>query len=113
METVLSHELMHYLEDYFVREDVELMVVGKPLQADGTPSESMKPLQFFIQAFRKRFPTMRVAWMDERYTSSMASAAMLEGGVKKKGRQDKAAVDKISASLILQSWMERRNNLSG
>jgi len=111
LETVPTHELMHYLEDYFHKEDVELLVVGKPLQADGSPSESMKPLQFFMQAFRKRFPDQKVEWMDERYTSSMASAAMLEGGVKKKGRQDKGMVDKISASLILQSWMERRNNL--
>lgn len=112
LETVATHELMHFLESYFKREEVDLMVVGKPLQADGSDSESMKPLRFFIQAFRKRFPIMKVEWMDERFTSSLAMDAMVQGGMKRKDRQDKARVDMISASLILQTWMERENNLS-
>ena len=111
-ETVPSHELMNFLEEYFRREDVEIMVVGKPLQADGSDSESMKPLRFFVQAFRKRFPDMKVEWMDERFTSSLAMEAMVEGGVKRSGRRKKGNLDRVSASLILQTWMERRNNMS-
>lgn len=112
LDTVATHELMHFLTSYLSREEVDILVVGKPLQADGSDSESMKPLRFFIQAFRKRFPEMKVEWMDERFTSSLALDAMVRGGMKRKDRQDKARVDMISASLILQTWMERKNNLS-
>lgn len=112
METVLSHELMVFLEKYFKEEDVETMVVGHPVQADGSDSESMRPLRFFVQAFKKRFPGVGVEWMDERFTSKMAMDAMVAGGMKKSKRREKGNIDKISASLILQSWMERRNNLS-
>jgi putative Holliday junction resolvase len=111
LETVLSHELMHYLAGYLGREEVELLVVGRPLQADGSDSESMRPLQFFIKAFRKRFPGMKIEWIDERFTSSLAMDAMVAGGMKRSERRVKANVDKLSASLILQTWMERRNNL--
>lgn len=111
LETVASHELMQFLESYFKAEEVDIMVVGLPRQADGSDSESMRPLQFFVQAFRKRFPAIKVEWMDERYTSKMAKEAMLSGGMKKKDRREKGRVDQISASLILQSWMERRNIL--
>jgi putative Holliday junction resolvase len=112
LETVATHELMHFLGSYFSREEVDLMVVGRPLQADGSDSQSMKPLRFFVQAFRKRFPDMRVEWMDERFTSSLAADAMVQGGMKRKDRREKGRIDMISASLILQSWMERNNNLS-
>ncbi|MDX2431363.1 MAG: Holliday junction resolvase RuvX [Bacteroides sp.] len=111
METVPTHELMVFLEEYFKKEDVETMVVGHPTKTDGSDSESMRPLRFFVQAFKKRMPTMRVEWMDERFTSKMAMDAMVAGGMKKSDRRVKGNVDKISASLILQSWMERRNNL--
>lgn len=111
LDTVLSHELMAYLENYFGREDVETLVVGYPVKQDGSDSESMKPLRFFVQAFRKRFPSITVKWMDERFTSKMAMDAMVAGGMKKSDRQVKGNVDMVSASLILQSWMERENNL--
>jgi putative Holliday junction resolvase len=111
LDTVASHELMHFLEAYFLSEEVEGMVVGLPLQANGSDSESMRPLRFFIQAFQKRFPHMEVHWVDERYTSSLAMDAMISGGMKKSKRRSKGEVDKVSASLILQTWMERRNNL--
>ncbi|MFH0756535.1 MAG: Holliday junction resolvase RuvX [Bacteroidota bacterium] len=109
LETVLSHELMRYLESYFEKEDVEILVVGHPTRMDGSDSESMKPLRFFVQAFRKRFPGVRVAFMDERFTSRMAIEAMVSGGMKKSDRRVKGNVDKVSAALILQSWMEREN----
>ncbi|MCP4310427.1 MAG: Holliday junction resolvase RuvX [Bacteroidetes bacterium] len=111
METVATHELMVFLEEYFRKEEVETMVVGHPIRTDGTDSESMKPLRFFVQAFKKRFPAMVVEWMDERFTSKMAVDAMVAGGMKKSDRKVKGNIDKISASLILQSWMERKNNL--
>jgi len=111
METVPTHELMVFLEEYFKKEVVETLVVGHPTQTDGSDSESMRPLRFFVQAFIKRFPDMRVEWMDERFTSKMAVDAMLTGGMKKSQRRVKGNIDKISASLILQSWMERRNNI--
>ncbi len=111
LKTVPSHELMNYLESYFGKEDVETLVVGKPTKMDGSDSESMKPLQFFVQAFRKRFPGVRVEWMDERFTSKLAMDAMVAGGMKKSDRRVKGNVDKVSAALILQFWMERENNL--
>jgi putative Holliday junction resolvase len=111
LETVLTHELMVYLQKYFEKEEVETMVVGHPVKQDGTDSESMKPLRFFVQAFKKRFPEIRVEWMDERFTSKLAMEAMIEGGMKKADRRKKGNLDKISASIILQSWMERENNL--
>ncbi len=110
METVATHELMLYLEDYFKKEEVKTIVVGHPTQSDGADSESMRPLRFFVQAFKKRFPGVRVEWMDERFTSKMAMDAMIAGGMKKSQRRVKGNIDKISASLILQSWMERQNN---
>jgi putative Holliday junction resolvase len=78
---------------------------------DHTDSGSMRPVRFFVQAFKKRFPAIRVEWMDERFTSKMAMDAMVEGGMKKSGRREKGIVDRVSAALILQSWMERANNL--
>jgi putative Holliday junction resolvase len=111
LETVLTHELMVYLQKYFEKEEVETMVVGHPVKQDGTDSESMKPLRFFVQAFKKRFPEIRVEWMDERFTSKLAMEAMIEGGMKKADRRKKGNLDKISAAIILQSWMERENNL--
>lgn len=110
MLTVASHELMVFLEGYFKEEKVDTLVVGKPSQMDGSDSESMRPLRFFVQAFKKRFPGIRVEWMDERFTSKMAMNAMVEGGMKKSKRREKGNIDKISASLILQSWMEKQNN---
>ena len=110
METVATHELMHFLEEYFRKEVVKTLVVGHPTKTDGTDSESMRPLRFFVQAFKKRFPTVAVEWMDERFTSKMAMDAMIRGGMKKSERRVKGNIDKISASLILQSWMERQNN---
>jgi len=111
LETVATHELMHFLEAYFETEEVEAFVVGQPVKPDQTDSESMRPLRFFVQAFRKRFPEIRVEWMDERFTSKMAMDALVAGGMKKSDRRVKGNVDRVSAALILQTWMERENNL--
>ena len=111
--TVATHELMKFLESYFGNEEVETLVVGQPRKLDKSDSDPMRPLRYFVQAFKKRFPKIRVEWMDERFTSKMAVEAMVEGGMKRSDRRVKGNVDKVSASLILQLWLERRNNLSG
>ena len=111
LDTVPTHELMNYLEAYFEKEKVDIMVVGYPVKPDQSDSESMRPLRFFMQAFKKRFPEIRVEWIDERFTSKMAMDAMVAGGMKKSDRRVKGNVDRVSAAIILQSWMERENNL--
>ena len=111
LETVLTHELMNYLQTYFEKEEVELLVVGHPRQMDHSESESMKQIRFFVGAFKKRFKEIPVEWMDERFTSKMAMDAMITGGMKKTDRKEKGNVDRISAALILQSFLEKRNNL--
>ncbi len=111
METVLTHELMNYLQAYFEQEQVDLLVVGLPRQMDHSDSESMKQIRFFVGAFKKRFKEIPVEWMDERFTSKMAMDAMITGGMKKSDRKIKGNVDRVSAALILQSFLEKRNNL--
>ena len=110
LETVPSHELMVYLERYFRSEEVEMLVVGHPRKPDSSDSENMKLVRFFVSAFRKRFTSVPVAWEDERYTSRMARESLVESGMKKSRRSGKAQVDMVSAALILQTYLERRNN---
>jgi len=93
LETVLTHELMAYLQNYFEKEQVELLVVGHPRQMDNSESESMKQIRFFVGAFKKRFKEVPVAWMDERFTSRLAMDAMISGGTKKSDRKAKGNVD--------------------
>jgi len=111
LETVLTHELMNYLQTYFEKEEVELLVVGHPRQMDHSESESMKQIRFFVGAFKKRFKKIPVEWMDERFTSRLAMDAMVTGGMKKSDRKVKGNVDRVSAAIILQSFLEKRNNL--
>jgi len=112
LETVASHDLMKFLDGYFQKEAVECVVVGKPMREDHQPSESFIHVERFVRAFKKRFPTMKVAWEDERFTSKMAMKSMVAGGVKKSDRRKKENVDRMSAALILQSFMEQENNFS-
>ena len=109
LETVLTHELMNYLQTYFEKEEVELLVVGHPRQMDHSESESMKQIRFFVGAFKKRFKKIPVVWMDERFTSRLAMDAMVAGGMKKSDRKIKGNVDRVSAAIILQSFLEMRN----
>ena len=111
METVPTHELMSYLQAYFEKEQVDLLVVGHPRQMDHSESEAMKQIRFFVAAFKKRFTEVPVEWMDERFTSKMAMDALIAGGMKKSERRVKGNIDKVSAALILQSFLEKRNNL--
>ncbi len=112
LETVLTHELMHFLQSYFEKEGVDLLVVGYPRQMDHTDSESLKQIRYFVQAFKKRFGEIPVEWMDERFTSKMAMDALVAGGMKKSDRREKGNIDKVSAAIILQTYLEK-NTISG
>ena len=108
LETVPTHELMIYLQNYFEKEQVDLLVVGLPRQMDHSNSESLKQIRFFVQAFKKRFSKIHVEWVDERFTSKMAMDAMVAGGMKKPERKVKGNLDKVSAAIILQSYLEKK-----
>lgn len=110
LTTVATHELMDYLTNYVKRESVERIVVGQPRQMSGEPSENMQRISVFVEQLKKRLPDVPVEYFDERFTSVLAHKAMLDGGLKKKDRQNKALVDEISATIILQGWMEARHS---
>lgn len=110
LDTVPSHTLIDFLEKYFASEDVALIVLGYPKQVSGEESESMKYIKPFYNRLRNKFPHLNVEWVDERFTSKIAFQAMIDGGLKKKARQDKALVDKISATIILQTYLEQKRD---
>ncbi|MBN1950225.1 MAG: Holliday junction resolvase RuvX [Bacteroidales bacterium] len=112
LDTIESYKLIDFLKAYFEKEDVEMVVIGYPKQMNNMPSEAVRYINEFISKFVKVFPGRKYDLMDERFTSRMAFQSMIDGGVKKKKRQDKALIDKISATIILQSYMEMKNNLS-
>lgn len=106
--TVDTSSLYDFVTDYVVREGVERVVVGKPMQPNGEESENMSRIRPFVQRLKKALPDVPVEYFDERYTSVLAHQAMIDGGLRKKARQNKALVDEISATIILQGWMEAR-----
>lgn len=108
LKTVPTHELLAFLLDYVEKEPVERILVGLPKQMNNEASENMKRIEPFVNTLRKKLPEMPVEYVDERFTSVLAHRAMLEGGLKKKDRQNKALVDEISATIILQSYLENR-----
>jgi putative Holliday junction resolvase len=108
LTTVETSKLMDFITQYLVREPVERIVVGKPKQMNNEDSENMKRVENFVKALHQKHPTIPVEFVDERFTSVLAHRAMLDGGLKKKARQNKALVDEISATIILQSYMESR-----
>lgn len=110
LQTVPAHELLAFLQQYMTKEKVDLFVVGHPKQMDNTDSESMQYIKPFLKALKRKFPDIPVEMYDERFTSVMAHKALLEGGAKKKTRQDKALIDTMSATIILTSYMEYRRN---
>ncbi|HZW77952.1 MAG TPA: Holliday junction resolvase RuvX [Flavobacteriaceae bacterium] len=105
LTTVNTSDLLKFLKDYFKQEKVELLLVGLPTQKDGTPSEIEVDIQNFLVLMRKEFPDLPIERVDERYTSKMAFQSMIDSGVKKKQRRNKALVDEISATLILQQYL--------
>ncbi len=106
LDTVPVHEVLPYLEKYVAREPVEKFILGLPTQMNGQESDSMQYIRPFATALQRKFPDIELIYVDERFTSVLAHKAMLEGGLKKKDRQNKALVDKISATIILQSYLE-------
>lgn len=108
LTTVATANLKDFLVQYREKEKVECIVVGEPRQMDGTPSESEREIRTFIQQLTSLFPDIPIERQDERFTSKIATKSMLEAGLKKKQRQSKALVDEISATLILQAYLERR-----
>lgn len=111
LTTVPTHELMNFLMEYLKKESVERIIIGHPKQMNNEDSENMKNIVPFINRLKKVLPDMPVELVDERFTSVLAHQTMLAGGLKKKDRQNKALVDEISATIILQSYMESRNFL--
>lgn len=105
LATVETAKLFDWLKDYMAREPVERIVIGEPLQTDGTPSENHQRVMQFVNRWRKTMPGVPIELFDERFTSVMAHQAMLAGGLRKKARQDKALVDEISATIILEDYL--------
>ena len=106
LDTVLVHEVLDYLQKYTDKEPVEKFVIGLPRQLNGEESDSMQYIRPFVIGLQRRFPEIELVYVDERFTSVLAHKAMLEGGLKKKDRQNKALVDKTAATIILQSHLE-------
>ena len=111
LATVKTAELESFLNAYTKVEPVDEFVVGYPVQMNNEPSESVKYVEPFVKRLKMLYPGKPVILYDERFTSRMAFRAMVDGGVKKKERRDKGMVDRISASLILRSFLERRSFL--
>ena len=108
LATVATSQLMKFLEEYMEREDVEMLVVGEPIQPNGQPSENLQRVRQFVDNWKNKHPQVPVVYYDERFTSVLAHQAMIQGGLRRKARQDKALVDEISATIILQSFLESR-----
>jgi hypothetical protein len=106
---VSTPELYAFLQEYIQREKVDLIVMGKPTQLSGKPSENMGRVEQFVLRWKKACPSVPIEYYDERFTSALAHQAMISGGVKKKvRRQDKGLVDEISATIILQDFMRSK-----
>ena len=106
LTTVASHELITFLKAYFAKEHVELIVIGMPVNYDGTDTHGTSLAKAAIRRINKEFPGMPVKEVDERFTSSMAKSAMIDMGLKKKDRRDKKLVDEIAATIILQEYLQ-------
>lgn len=108
LATVSTSELFDYLRQYIQREQVERIVIGKPLQTNGEASENLNRVQQFVNRWKKNMPQIPIEYYDERFTSVLAHRAILDSGIGKKARQNKALVDEISATILLQDYMESR-----
>ena len=110
LTTVETPKLLPYLKDYLSREQVERFVVGLPKQTNGRDSDNLPRVKAFIAQLQKAFPAVPIDMWDERYTSILAQQTILQSGIGKMARRNKALVDEVSATIILQGWMERRSN---
>lgn len=110
LATITTHSIWDFLRTYFQNEQVDEVVIGYPLQMNNTASEAVVYINPFIKKFKEKYPDKPLEIIDERFTSKMAFQTMIDGGVKKAGRRNKAMVDAISATIILQSYMEQKRN---
>ena len=108
LATVATSELFDYLQAYIAREQVEMIVIGEPRQPNGEPSENLARVQQFVNRWRMAVPQVPIQYYDERFTSVLAHQAMIDGGLKKKARQNKGLVDEISATIILEDYLRSR-----
>lgn len=108
LATVLTSDLFDYLKAYVARESVERIIIGEPKQPNGQPSENMARVQEFVNRWRRAVPSVPIEFYDERFTSVLAHKAIIDSGLRKKARRDKALVDEISATIILQDYMSSR-----
>ncbi len=106
LEALLTVQLEAFLKDYFDKEEVEIVVIGMPKNTDGSNTNATQLVNAFINRFRKVFPDKQLILHDERFTSKLAFNSMITGGLKKKDRQNKGTIDKVSATIILQSYLE-------
>jgi len=108
LTTIPSETVVAFLTDYFSKEKVEKVLIGEPKQMNGEPSESTPIIEAFVQKFKATFPDMKMERVDERFTSKMAFQTMIDSGLKKKQRQNKALIDEISATIMLQDYLSRK-----
>ena len=112
LTTLSTTELLTFIKQYVIKEPVERILVGLPKQMNNDASENMKRIEPFVNTLRKQLPTIPVTYVDERFTSVLAYRTMLDAGLKKKDRQNKALVDEISATIILQSYLETQKRMN-
>jgi putative holliday junction resolvase len=110
LTTVSTGQLFEFLKAYIAKENVELIVIGMPKQLNNLPSEAVKYVEPVINRFKKLYPSIPIALHDERFTSRMALSTMVDAGLKRKDRQNKSLIDTISATIILQSFLETKEN---
>jgi putative Holliday junction resolvase len=108
LETVPTHDLQRWLAQYLAAGDVDVIVVGRPTRLDGRPSETLAQIEALVEKLRESYPAKQIVMHDERFTSRLAQRAIIDGGVPRMARRDKALVDRVSAAIILQSYIESR-----
>jgi putative Holliday junction resolvase len=109
LTTVDTQKLMPFLKEYFLKEPVEMVIIGMPTNLDDSDTHATPMVRHFIQGFQKNFPSIPIREVDERFTSKMASRAMVQMGMKKKQRQNKALIDEIAATLMLQDFLQNNS----
>jgi putative holliday junction resolvase len=109
LTTIHPKDAVEFIKKYLLTEQIECFVVGEPKQMDGTPSQSAQHVKGFITILKRNFPEIRIESIDERFTSKMASATIAQSGFKKTDRQNKERIDTISATIILQSYLEKKS----
>ncbi|MDO4209213.1 MAG: Holliday junction resolvase RuvX [bacterium] len=108
--TVATSDLMRFITEYCQKEEVETIVFGEPRQSNGQPSENLNRVRTFVGQLKKNMPDINIEWYDERFTSVLAHRTMIDAGLRKKARQNKELVDEISATIILQDYLEAKRN---